>query len=478
MIESSSAIAMRRGRCWLAPSTPIPDSRSCTRPRRRGHSPRSGVPVTRYRRRLVALARPRWACSCCARRLGAPAGELHGEPLQRRRAHARPRTCGLRDRHGRDPTFQEMPAIDKDGDGAVSADGARGLGRRKGIDRPQADGSAHRRRGSRAGGPGGRRTAAARPGRPADPSLRGHVRRRRRPDPGEPSHSGPRTSPGRIGWREIIAIGAEGAALGTSTVPAASVSDDLRAYPQDLLSSPLDVSSMTATSRPGRAGRRRHPITSDEAATAARARPQVEGGPFAGLLSNHGWSPWSWWASPWRPRSAPGTPCCRGTARRSWPPTWSDRRPSSAMPSSVGSAVAVMHTASVLAPRAAGADTGADLPSRGALPMAWVDLGARGPGPRGLPPHLAALRLGPGAQGRSRPCRRGPRPPTTVPAATSTCCPRAPRCHPRASWSWRWPGASCPLPARSSCCWAPSRRIAWRTAWRSSWPSAPAWRWR
>ena len=59
---------------------------------------------------------------------------------------------------------------------------------------------------------------------------------------------------GRIGWQEVTAVGAEGAALSTTSVPATSVSDELRAYPQDLLSSPLSVSSMTATYAPGASG--------------------------------------------------------------------------------------------------------------------------------------------------------------------------------------------------------------------------------
>ncbi len=45
---------------------------------------------------------------------------------------------------------------------------------------------------------------------------------------------------GRIGWREVVAIG-DGTTLSGSQVPTRSVSRLLTAYPQDLLTSPLDV---------------------------------------------------------------------------------------------------------------------------------------------------------------------------------------------------------------------------------------------
>jgi ABC-type nickel/cobalt efflux system permease component RcnA len=56
---------------------------------------------------------------------------------------------------------------------------------------------------------------------------------------------------GRIGWREIVVRSDRGARIVSSDVPASSVSDELRAYPEDLLSEPLDVSSAQAELRPG-----------------------------------------------------------------------------------------------------------------------------------------------------------------------------------------------------------------------------------
>jgi len=50
----------------------------------------------------------------------------------------------------------------------------------------------------------------------------------------------------RIGWREVTVRARDGARLVSSSVPAASRSDELRSYPRDLLRSPLAVRSATA----------------------------------------------------------------------------------------------------------------------------------------------------------------------------------------------------------------------------------------
>ncbi len=56
--------------------------------------------------------------------------------------------------------------------------------------------------------------------------------------------------PGRIGWREITAVG-DGVRLLQPPVPAETISDELRAYPEDLLLSPLNVASVTLRTEPG-----------------------------------------------------------------------------------------------------------------------------------------------------------------------------------------------------------------------------------
>jgi ABC-type nickel/cobalt efflux system permease component RcnA len=44
-----------------------------------------------------------------------------------------------------------------------------------------------------------------------------------------------------LGWREIVVKGGQGISTKDSTAPSSGVSDELRHYPQDMLSSPLDV---------------------------------------------------------------------------------------------------------------------------------------------------------------------------------------------------------------------------------------------
>jgi ABC-type nickel/cobalt efflux system permease component RcnA len=62
-----------------------------------------------------------------------------------------------------------------------------------------------------------------------------------------------RTFPHRIGWKEIVVQANTGARIESASVPAESVSDELRAYPQDLLRSPLDVRGASAALEPGEA---------------------------------------------------------------------------------------------------------------------------------------------------------------------------------------------------------------------------------
>ncbi len=55
----------------------------------------------------------------------------------------------------------------------------------------------------------------------------------------------------RIGWREVVVSARDGAAVASSTVPATSRSDELRAYPKDLLKSPLDIVAAAVRYEPG-----------------------------------------------------------------------------------------------------------------------------------------------------------------------------------------------------------------------------------
>jgi ABC-type nickel/cobalt efflux system permease component RcnA len=82
----------------------------------------------------------------------------------------------------------------------------------------------------------------------------------------------------RIGWREVVIRAENGAVLRTSSVPSTSESDGLRSYPKDLLRSPLDVTSATATFTPG-AGPGTPPTLDDTVA------PAHLGGGFEALVS-------------------------------------------------------------------------------------------------------------------------------------------------------------------------------------------------
>jgi ABC-type nickel/cobalt efflux system permease component RcnA len=51
---------------------------------------------------------------------------------------------------------------------------------------------------------------------------------------------------GRIGWKEIVLRPSAGARVDATSVPANTISDELRSYPKNLLQSPLDVTEVTA----------------------------------------------------------------------------------------------------------------------------------------------------------------------------------------------------------------------------------------
>jgi ABC-type nickel/cobalt efflux system permease component RcnA len=75
-----------------------------------------------------------------------------------------------------------------------------------------------------------------------------------------------RVLPERLGWREITVSARAGARLLGATVPSASRSRELRVYPSDLLSSPLDVRSARARFEPGTASAPPSPLDSTSVA--------------------------------------------------------------------------------------------------------------------------------------------------------------------------------------------------------------------
>jgi nickel/cobalt exporter len=83
-----------------------------------------------------------------------------------------------------------------------------------------------------------------------------------------------RNFPGRIGWREVIAVG-DGATIVRSDVPSESPSDLLRSYPRDVL--PSDVRSAALEFRPGGPA-----LRPDDA---SRSAEPANGGILAGLAA-------------------------------------------------------------------------------------------------------------------------------------------------------------------------------------------------
>ncbi|MGH3130372.1 MAG: nickel/cobalt transporter [Gaiellaceae bacterium] len=88
---------------------------------------------------------------------------------------------------------------------------------------------------------------------------------------------------GRLGWREIVVRPTEGARVVSSSAPAQSVSDELRAYPENLLESPLEVTRASIRVLPG-SGEGTRPALSGETDGPATAAPTSESG-FAALVS-------------------------------------------------------------------------------------------------------------------------------------------------------------------------------------------------
>lgn len=77
--------------------------------------------------------------------------------------------------------------------------------------------------------------------------------------------------PGRIGWREIVVRPTDGIAVQSPYAPTRDVSDELRSYPEDLLSSPLDVRQLRITFALGAGSATGAPAGADAAGTVQHA---------------------------------------------------------------------------------------------------------------------------------------------------------------------------------------------------------------
>lgn len=84
---------------------------------------------------------------------------------------------------------------------------------------------------------------------------------------------------GRIGWREIVVRGQEGVQIFNATVSDRDQSDELRTYPTDMLTSPLNQTSATFSFQPGTA-----PRATGAAAPSSLGSAQNDGA-FAALIT-------------------------------------------------------------------------------------------------------------------------------------------------------------------------------------------------
>jgi nickel/cobalt transporter (NicO) family protein len=97
------------------------------------------------------------------------------------------------------------------------------------------------------------RSAEYRPGQGGLPTLRmeAHLLADLPRDWRGEAHYADQTYENRLGWREIVVRDGPEVAIKNSTVQAKSVSDELRSYPRDMLSSPPEIREATFTLIPG-----------------------------------------------------------------------------------------------------------------------------------------------------------------------------------------------------------------------------------
>ena len=92
------------------------------------------------------------------------------------------------------------------------------------------------------------------------------------------------TFPGRLGWKEVVVVARDGARLTATSAPATSVSGELRAYPKDLLTDPLDATAATLAADPGSSAGAPPPLSAATVDAAAYVSGQSETG-FVALIT-------------------------------------------------------------------------------------------------------------------------------------------------------------------------------------------------
>jgi ABC-type nickel/cobalt efflux system permease component RcnA len=89
---------------------------------------------------------------------------------------------------------------------------------------------------------------------------------------------------GRLGWQEVVVKARDGATLTRTTAPPTSESDELRAYPKDLLSDPLHITTAALAVDPGTHAGNPSPLSDDTLTGAVHVAGASETG-FASLIA-------------------------------------------------------------------------------------------------------------------------------------------------------------------------------------------------
>ncbi|HMI98438.1 MAG TPA: sulfite exporter TauE/SafE family protein [Gaiellaceae bacterium] len=95
----------------------------------------------------------------------------------------------------------------------------------------------------------------------------------------------------RIGWKEVVVQAGRGAQVSSSTVPSTSISQELLAYPKDLLTTPPEVTGAQAIIEPGdSAGQPPALLSREQLAARVAVRATGDGG-FASLIAKRDLGP-------------------------------------------------------------------------------------------------------------------------------------------------------------------------------------------
>ena len=262
------------------------------------------------------------------------------------------------------------------------------------------------------------------------------------------------TYAGRLGWKEVVVSATGGARIASSSAPAVSPSRQLRAYPEDGLSSPLAITQARARVEPGDAPGMPPQLTSSVA--------EEHGSGFESLVTRDLGATGIllalalalfWGAAhalgPGHGKSIVAAYLIgqRGTVRHA---------------AYLGGIVTVTHTAGVFALGAVTLLLSEFIVPEDLYP--WLNLVA---GLMVVAIGAAVLRARLAHRRAHRHGHHHHHHELTTTTTTSRCAP---------SLQWVFRAACCRAPRRSSCCWRPSRCIARPSASRSSSPSASAWR--